>query len=579
MNKLFLTFLSNRFISFEIVCLFLVTFTVYLGTLDHDFHLDDQPNISQNSFIQISTLSLDEFLKAAFNGANNYRPVANVSFALNYYFHGMKVRGYHLVNIIIHLLAGIMLFYFVKTTLSISVVRKKYGETKFVPLFTALIWLAHPLDTQSVTYIVQRMNSMAAMFFIMAMLFYVKARLSPEKTKRIVFFSVSFVAGLLAFGTKQNTVTLPFFILLFEWFFFQDLRVKISPRQWLWIIVIGLVFAFVLYLFLGGSPLSKLIPDYGGRPFTLAQRILTQPRVILHYISLLIFPYPGRLNLDYDFPVSYSLVSPTMTLLALLVIITLLGFAIYFIWNNRLYSFCILWFLGNLVIESSTIPLEIIFEHRTYLPSMMTILLLVMLFHQTVNNKKAVMACLVLVTLLFSFWTYERNKVWKDELTLWTDNYKKSPNKARVNFNLGVAYLNSNKASEAIPFLHAGLNFYEKDVELQQNVSVRTTATYFRTLGEAYKEKGELQKAIFYLHKALEESFTDVDDIFTYYFLGQCYGKSLRPQEAVFYFSKALELAKVYEGEARVQATVDNIIKLLNRAKLLLKAQKERHTN
>jgi hypothetical protein len=244
MNKLFLTFLSNRFISFEIVCLFLVTFTVYLGTLDHDFHLDDQPNISQNSFIQISTLSLDEFLKAAFNGANNYRPVANVSFALNYYFHGMKVRGYHLVNIIIHLLASIMLFYFVKTTLSISVVRKKYGETKFVPLFTALIWLAHPLDTQSVTYIVQRMNSMAAMFFIMAMLFYVKARLSPEKTKRIVFFSVSFVAGLLAFGTKQNTVTLPFFILLFEWFFFQDLRVKISPRQWLWIIVIGLLLFF-----------------------------------------------------------------------------------------------------------------------------------------------------------------------------------------------------------------------------------------------------------------------------------------------------------------------------------------------
>jgi hypothetical protein len=223
-------------------------------------------------------------------------------------------------------------------------------------------------------------------------------------------------------------------------------------------------FAFVLYLFLGGSTLSKLIPDYGGRPFTLAQRILTQPRVILHYISLLIFPYPGRLNLDYDFPVSYSLVSPTMTLLALLVIITLLGFAIYFIWNNRLYSFCILWFLGNLVIESSTIPLEIIFEHRTYLPSMMTILLLVMLFHQTVNNKKAVMACLVLVTLLFSYWTYERNKAWRDELTLWTDNYKKSPNKARVNFNLGVAYLNSNKASEAIPFLHEGLSFYEKDV-------------------------------------------------------------------------------------------------------------------
>jgi hypothetical protein len=570
---------SQKLTSIQIVCLVLVVLATYFGTLGYPFQLDDQPNISQNQFIQISSLSLGEFKKAAFKSANHYRPVANISFALNYYFNGLEVRGYHAVNIVIHLLAGIFLFFFVGAIFNVPLIRNKYGESGLIPFFAASIWLAHPLHTQSVTYIVQRMNSMAAMFFIMAMLFYVKARLSPVKTKKILFFSITFVSGILAFGTKQNTATLPFFFLLFEWFFFQDLRMKISPRQVLWLGAAGLVFVFTLYVFLGDSPLAKLTSGYSGRPFTLAQRLLTQPRVVLHYISLLVFPFPGRLNLDYDFPLSYTMVSPAVTFFSLMLLAVLLWLGVYFLKTNRLYSFCIFWFLGNLVIESSVIPLEIIFEHRTYLPSMMTILLFTLLLRHISPSKQVFIASALSLTLLLTFWGYERNKAWRSQITLMLDNYKKSPDKARVNFNLGVAYLNNNNADEAIPYLQEGLRLNNKETKRNKNISGRITATYFRTLGEAYKDKRELQKAIFYLHKALEESFTEVDDVFTYYFLGQCYGESMRPKEAAFYFSKALELAKVYKSDVKVQAIMSNIINYLNKTELFLKAQKERRIN
>ena len=329
----------NKYLLFKIISLLLLTIIVYSGTLDHSFHLDDHSNISYNPFIQITNLSIDELVKAGFvSSTNGDRPVANISFALNYYFHGLDVTGYHIVNIIIHLLAGIMLYYFVKKTLSIGLARDRFGEARFIPFFTALIWLVHPLHIQSVTYIVQRMNSMAAMFFIMAMLFYVKGRLTPERVKKILFFAISFFAGLLAFGSKQNTATLPLFILLYEWYFFQDLRLKFSRQQLFWMAAIGCLFFIVLYLFLGSSPLNRLFPSYAGRPFSMAERVLTQPRVVLHYISLIFYPEPGRLNLDYDFPLSYSLVSPLTTLLAILAIIGMLGLAIYSAKNiNYLY--------------------------------------------------------------------------------------------------------------------------------------------------------------------------------------------------------------------------------------------------
>ena len=561
----------KKYLLFQIVSLLLLIVIVYGGTLNHAFHLDDKSNISSNSFIQISNISIDGLVKAATASKCPKRPVANISFALNYYFHGLNVKGFHVVNIIIHFLAGLMLYFFVKKTLSIPLVRDRIGEASLIPFFTALIWLVHPLHTQSVTYIVQRMNSMGAMFFIMAMLFYVNGRVTPERIKKVLFFVVSFIAGILAFGTKQNTATLPFFIILYEWYIFQDLRLKTSKKQLFLIVALGCIFVFVLYFFLGSSPFERLFPDYGSRPFTMAQRLLTQPRVVLHYISLLFYPSPDRLNLDYDFPLSYSLFSPATTSIAILIIIGMLGLALFTARKYRLYSFCILWFLGNLVIESSTIPLEIIFEHRTYLPSMMVICLLVIIFYRFIVNKKILITCLVSVTLLFSFWTYARNKVWQDELTLYADIYEKSPNKARVNNDYGTALMGAGRINEALPIIEKALQLYEKEIEHQQGGFGYGMSIINLNLGILYQNKGEYYKAIFYLNKSLKHFYYSVSAHFQ---IGFCYSQIGRYEEAVYHLTKAMEFTKHGQKQSSSHSSVAQIEKSLKLAKMALKRQK-----
>jgi tetratricopeptide (TPR) repeat protein len=408
----------------------------------------------------------------------------------------------------------------------------------------------------------------------MAMLFYVKGRLTPERVKKVLFFIISFVAAILAFGSKQNTATLPLFILLYEWYFFQDLRIKISRKQFFLVAALGGTFAFIFYYYLGSSPFERLFfPGYGGRPFTMPQRLLTQPRVVLHYISLLLYPEPSRLNLDYDFPLSYTLYSPATTFFSILVIIGLLGMAIYTAKENRLYSFCILWFLGNLVIESSTIPLEIIFEHRTYLPSMLVILLFVLFLYQTVKKKRVLIVFLVSISLLFSYWTYARNKVWKDDLTFWTDIYKKSPDKARVNQYYGKALYAAGRINEAFPIIERALQLYEKQIGSQKRKISYELSTYNLNLGILYKDQGDYQKAIFYLNRSLNIFYYSTT---AHYVIGLCYTQIGRYEEAINHLTKAMEFAKHSLTEIDGYSNVAKIEKSLKFAKMALKRQKDR---
>ena len=197
-----------------------------------------------------------------------FRPVAYISFALNYYLHQYDVLGYHLVNILIHVTTGILLYLFVKTTLSLPSLRSRYESYRWTPFITALIWLVHPIQTQSVTYIVQRMNSMAAMFYVLSLLLYARARLVEEKRQKWALFGCCILAGILSLGSKEIGATLPFFIFLFEWFFFQDL-------SWSWVkrysfpLIIIVVIGFV---YLGIHPLETILTTYETRDFTLTTK-------------------------------------------------------------------------------------------------------------------------------------------------------------------------------------------------------------------------------------------------------------------------------------------------------------------
>jgi len=446
-----------------------VVFLLYSNTFQSPFIFDDWQNLSQPS-IQMNRLSLDAIRQAAFEGLLD-RPVANITFALNYYFDGYELVGFHLVNILIHLGAGIFLYMFLQTTLSLEQAQQRFEYGALLPLTAALIWLVHPVQVQSVTYIIQRMNCLAAMFYVLAMLCYAQARISRIMWKKIVLFCFCAISALLALGSKEIAATLPFFILLYEWFFFQDLQISWLKKRFFPIAATCVLVSIIVLAYLGANPLERILADYKIRDFTLRMRVLTEFRVVVFYISLLLFPYPERLNLNHDFPLSFSFFEPMTTFLSLCILLGLLVLAIRLAKSERLLSFCILWFLGNLFIESSFIGLEIIFEHRTYLPSMMAVFAVALLAKRLLHRRWLLILITIIVLTLFSLWTVQRNMVWANPFRLWQDVIVKSPNKVRPYNNLGRLLVESGRSREAILVLQKAIRLEPDNIKTTINLA------------------------------------------------------------------------------------------------------------
>jgi hypothetical protein len=456
----------------QIALLAIVVILIYADTLTTPFILDDIHNIRDNSHIRMTSLSLNNLLRAAFQSPAASRPIANISFALNYYFSGLNLVGFHLINILIHIFAGIFLYFFVKATLKTPVLRAQFEKCGWVPFFTAFIWLVHPLQTQSVAYLVQRMNSLAAMFFILSMLFFVKFRLASGTRSKRSLLAGCILAGLLALCTKPIAATLPVFIILYDWYFFQDLSFKWGKKHFLVLGGILLLFISVSLIYLGDDPIVRILSDYRHRDFTLFQRVLTQFRVVIFYIGLLLWPQPSRLNLDHDFALSHSLTDPVTTLISMVTIIALIVLAILTAKREPILSYAILWYFGNLVIESSVIGLELVFEHRNYLPSMFVILAMVTLVFRYVKPIWPGVIFLCVVGTLFALWTFERNKIWADELLLYQDCAEKSPAKARPHNNLGAILLRRGRLQEAVDEFQTALSLKPDYADAHYNLGI-----------------------------------------------------------------------------------------------------------
>jgi tetratricopeptide (TPR) repeat protein len=445
--------------------LFLVTiigFYIYSNSFDVPFLFDDSANI-QNPSLRISEISQNSLINAAAESTLRARPVANISFAINYYFGEYNVRGYHLVNVLIHIAASFFLYLLLSATLKLPVNREKYKNYPLLPIMAALLWLTHPLATQSVTYLVQRMNSMAAMFFVLSVLCYVQGRLRSgedgnhqQKFDKWLWFASCLISGVLAIGSKEIAVTLPGVIFLYEWFFLQDLSWRWLRKKIPWLLALLVFLYCAAYFYLNGNPLQKVFSGYSYRHFTLLERVLTEFRVVIHYIELLIYPNPNRLVFDYNFPLSTSLFEPISTIVSLLALIGIFGIAVVLAKKERFLAFCLFWFFVNLVLESSVVSLEIIFEHRTYLPSMFLFAIFPAFLYRMRVNRNLANGVLLSVIVVFGYWTMERNMTWQNPIRFWQDSITKQPSKARVYNNLGVALYEANRFEEAADnFAHA----------------------------------------------------------------------------------------------------------------------------
>lgn len=519
--------LPSKFETPLLVLLAIAVIFIYSETLSGPFIFDDRNNIRENPHMRISQITLSSLAAAVFDSPSHHRPVANISFALNYYVHGYNVVGFHAVNIIIHIITGILLYFFVRTTFRTPALRSRYAGYKWISFFAAAIWLVHPLQTQSVSYIVQRMNSLAAMFYILSFLCYAQLRVNPRKRPKWGLLSGCILSGMLALGTKENAASLPFFLLLYEWYFFRNLSLKWLKDHLALLAGLLVLLTAVALIFLGPKPLDEIWADYAFRHFTPVQRLLTEMRVVIFYIGLFFWPQPSRLNLDHDFALSYSLTDPISTLFSMLAIAVLLAAATGMAKNQRLISFGILWFLGNLVIESSIFALEIIFEHRMYLPAMMCSLIVVLLLYRWLKPIWLKTPILCILAIVAALWTYERNEVWRDRVSIWEDCVKKSPHKARPYNNLGAALADEGRYDRAI-------EQYHKALQINPNYP-----NAYANLGFALAKQGKVEESITQFLKALELKPRDHETLSN---LGVALLLQSRYAEAVEYLSEAVAL-------------------------------------
>jgi protein O-mannosyl-transferase len=488
---------------FTFISLFIVLISIYSNSFYGEWHFDDFANIAENPSIQMKSFSWHE-IKHCIYGIEHTRPsrpLSYLSFALNYQFGGLDVFGFHAVNFIIHYLAAVFLFLFIFNTLKLSRIKHQYENIAYpVALLATFFWAIHPIWVTSVTYIVQRMASMAGLFYIMSMYFYLKARTSEKQSYSILFFSLCFTAGLAAVLTKENAVMLPVSILLFDLFLIQGFTkenikkiVKISVLPSLFILIIGLIYT-------GGF--SNAFGGFEIRDFSMTQRLLTEPRVILFYLSLLFYPISSRLTLLYDIETSRSLLQPWTTIPSILLILFMISFAFYIARKRPLISFCIIFYFLNHLIEGSFLNLELIYEHRNYLPSMLLFVpfaefIIYVIDFFSYNKFIQIIVALGIAIILFGEGdiTYNRNKIVSDDFLLWLDNINKSPRLSRPHANMGRIYYNYNEEEKA-------RHEYEKAMNLNNFGSIHILAIQECNLGLLYFEKMQDDQAMDYFRKS-----------------------------------------------------------------------------
>ena len=427
----------------------LMVATIYYPALDNGFHFDDIGNIVETTALHIPAVSVDAIAQAVRESALPNRPLPNALFAIDWWRGGGDPGPFQQTNVAIHVLCSIAVF-----GLLILLLRVDSAHTQrprllpSIALICAAAWALHPIQLQAVTYIVQRMASMAALFFVLAVCAYIAARRAPSPTGRIGWALLCLSSGLCAVYSKENALMLPAVLILAEYGLCRPGQP--SFRYWfdryLWLAVF-LAIAYVIadLLFLEGPLRVRSEYVYIKRDFTLEERLLTQPRVVLFHLGQMLWPLPDRFSLEHDFAISRDLFSPPTTIAAIaaLFLWTIAGFATLFSRRNRVVGFLLLFPLATLIPESSFHGLEMVFEHRMYLPSVALLGLSAVFMQRAIVDGRMqprtlyLGAALVVGALAAS--TSARIPEWRDEVTLGRANVRTAPHSARAWLNYGTA--------------------------------------------------------------------------------------------------------------------------------------------
>ena len=475
------------------VLLALVVALVYSNALHGAFHYDDFLDIGENPTLRHLWPLKDVFYIQG-QGALS-RPVVNLTFALNYAIRGFTPFPFHLTNVAIHMAATLFLFGVLRRTFSLPTMQAKYeGRVLALSVIGTGLWALHPLLTESVSYAVQRYESLMGCFALAT--FYCLLRLEATK-QRTLWTSLGVASCLLSLGSKEVAVSLPLLILLFDRTFMSgSFREAFQRRKWLYL---GFLVDWLCFLAVQTHVVKR---DFAGLGLTTPwwEYALNQPGVIFHYLRMAIWPHP--LNFDYFWPLAKSwktLVLPVVGIAGLLVA------TVWALFRAPRLAFPAVCFFLLLAPTSSVMPiLDLAVEHRMYLPLAPVVVLLVLgldhLLQRGVQDsgpmakhRKIAVICLaggVLATMAIQ--TYLRNEDYRDSLDLWRVTVQQSPKNPRAHHNYAFHLQQAGNTAEA-------LRQYELAIKLAP-----TAPTFRSNYGVLLGRLGRYQEALEQLRMAIQ---------------------------------------------------------------------------
>ncbi len=576
---------------FHVALIIILGFSVYSNTFQAPFEFDTPKYVTDNEFLLKNPSVLFDAASAieassisdTFKTGILTRRVSLLTFALNYQLHGLEVYGYHLVNILVHVINGLLLYWLfvllarTDTPLrggNLSVHQNNKALCCRMAAFVAgMLFVTHPIQTQAVTYIVQRFASLATLFFLLTLIFYLTSTLSKKALTKYGFYTAALLTAIMAMLSKEISFTLPSVIILIEVIFLKGPLLQRTMKTFPFLITMGIIPYNILKaksLMTGTGNVTTAMSTLAGNPdLSNLDYLFTQFRVIVTYLRLLFLPI--RQNLLYDYPIFHSFLSPQVVFSFLLLLAIVSGGG--WLWYRstkvsvsvalpyRLASFGIFWFFITLSVESSIIPIEsVIYEHRLYLPSVgffIAIVSLAVIVKEVVLSGSKVDALLLpfaaLLIITLAGGTYARNNVWRERSSLWKDVVTKSPGSIKSQSNLAKAYYIEEKFVE-----------FEKQAQLVLSLAPTSNNINF-TLGQNAMRKEQYQSATIFFKEALSEDLTNAK---AWYLLGISYQELKRHSDAIDCYRKALKidksdyksyinLAEIYHNQGQIQRAID----------------------
>lgn len=453
---------SARSLPIAALLLVLAGLLAYSNSFNPPLLLDDSGTVVNNPSIR-QLWPLTSVLTPPSDVGLGGRPVANLSFALNYALGGTGVTGYHVVNLGIHLAAALTLFGVVRRTLLLTTIPPLVAAQQATPLAfaIALLWLLHPLHTESVTYISQRTESLMGLLYLLTLYIFIRGATAPPE-QQTAWFAGAVVSCTLGMATKEVMVTAPAVLFLFDRIFLAgSFRAAWRERRR---VHLALAATWLLLLFLLADVHERGI---GFSSISGWEYALTSSRSIVHYLRLAL--WPGPLVFDYGTGVLRSITEAWTYFLALLVMVT--GTAVA-LWRWPRAGFALAWVLLVLSPTTSVVPVtgQPMAEHRMYLPLVGIVALLATLLTRRFGARTALI--LPFVAAAAGYATFDRNRDYASGVTLWTDTVEKAPANGRAHAALGAALLEQGQLAPAIAALERAVALSPEIPEAHNNLAM-----------------------------------------------------------------------------------------------------------